>query len=214
MNVPDRIYSQYRTKPKAVKWFDIARKMGGSLEAAAIAVRNMYDIDSNVGAQLDIIGRIVVLNRDFIGVVQLFPGLFDATEGDQCGDDVNAVFSESSTATDSVMNDEIYRIALRAKIFKNNGDATIESILEAMFVVAPDVDYVQVLDTEEMSFAIEFAGDVTNIQQWALFNINLVQKPQGVQFLGFNDITDILVFDEDEIQFGDTEAQFAKIRSS
>lgn len=213
MNVPDRIYSQYRTKPKAVKWYAIARKMGGSLEAAAIAVRNMYDIDTNIGAQLDIIGRIVVLNRDFISNIQLFPGLFAEDDGDQCGDDVNAIFSETSTDTDSVMNDEIYRIAIRAKIFKNNGDASIESILEAFSIIAPDVAYVQVLDTEQMSFAIEFAGDITPLQQWALFNINLVQKPQGVQFLGFSNISDEVLFNDDERQFGDEDAQFVEIRS-
>jgi len=196
MNIPDRIFSQYRNKPKAVAWLNIAREMGGSLEAAAYAVRKMYDIDSNVGAQLDIIGRIVVLGRDFVADVPLYPGLFADPDGDQCGDD-SAAFSESSIGTDSTMQDDLYRIALRAKIYRNNGDATIESILDAMNIIAPGIEYIQILDTEEMSFSIEYTGTVSNLEQWALFNTNLVQKPQGVRFLGFNNITDILVFDED-----------------
>lgn len=214
MQIPDRIYAQYRNKPKAVAWYAIAREMGGDLEAAAQAVREMYDIDSNVGAQLDIIGRIVVIDRDFIGAVPLYPGLFAEPGGDQFGDDINAMFSESSTGTDDAMSDELFRIAIRAKIFKNNGNATIESILEAMNIIAPGLDYVQVLDTEQMSFSVEYSGDIPPIQRWALLNVNLVQKPQGVQFLGFFDITDILAFGDDSLQFGDETAQFADIKGS
>lgn len=210
MIIPDRIYAQYRNKPKAVAWLSIVREMGGDLESAAYAVRKMYDIDSNVGAQLDIIGRIIVLGRDFVSDVPLYPGLFAEPDGDQCGDD-SAAFSESSIGTDSAMQDDLYRIALRAKIYKNNGDATIESILDAMNIIAPGIEYIQVLDTENMAFSIEYTGTVSNLERWALFNTNLVQKPQGVRFLGFNDITDILVFDEDSEQFGDETAQFAEI---
>ena len=92
MNIPDRIYAQYRDKPKAVDWFAIARKLGGSIEDAAEAVRKSYDIDNVLGEQLNVIGRIVVAPRSFVGSFPMNPGLFDLTDGDEFGDG-DAMFS-------------------------------------------------------------------------------------------------------------------------
>lgn len=202
MNIPDRIYAQYRDKPKAVAWLSIAREMGGSIEDAALAVKNMYDIDSNVGAQLDIIGRIVVIDRNFIGQVNLNPLMFsNESDGAQCGDDGGG-FSAWDTSTDSAMSDELFRIAIKAKIMRNNGDATIESILRQVSGLLHDISYLQVIDGENMTFSIDYIGVVSSIESWALLNANLIQKPQGVRFLGFNNVSDVVMFGDD-VQFGD-----------
>ncbi len=92
MNIPDRIYAQYRDKPKAVDWYAIAKKLGGSIGDAAEAVRKSYDIDNVLGEQLNVIGRIVVAPRSFVGSIPMNPGFFDLTDGDEFGDD-EAMFS-------------------------------------------------------------------------------------------------------------------------
>lgn len=206
-NVPKRAYSQYRNQPKFMDWLLIARRMGGSISAAAIAVRESYDIDKAQGVQLDTIGRIVVFTRDFIGQLTMQTAEFDATDGAECGDE-DAIFSEAHVSDDTQMSDDLFRLAIKAKIMKNNGDATIESIIEEMvFLVGPK--FLRINDTEDMQFSIEFAGDLTEIERWALFNANLVQVPQGVLFGGFFELTDMVEFDDSDKEFGDDEAMFS-----
>lgn len=206
-NVPERAYSQYRNQPKFMDWLSIARKMGGSLSDAAIAVRQSYDIDEAEGEQLNIIGRIVVFPRDFIGQLAMQTAEFDLSDGAECGDD-EATFSEARVSDDAKMSDALYRLAIKAKIMKNTGDATIESIIQQMvFLVAPK--FLRINDTEDMRFSIEFSGGVSEVERWALFNVNLIQKPQGVRFTGFLELNEMVEFDDAEMEFGDDEAMFS-----
>lgn len=206
--VPERAYAQYRNQPKFMDWLSIARRLGGSIYAAAVAVRESYDIDKAQGEQLDVIGRIVVFPRDFIGQLTMTTAGFHATDGAECGDE-DAIFSEARVSDDAQMADDLYRLAIKAKIMKNTGDATVESIIEEMvFLVGPA--FLRINDLEDMRFSIEFAGDITELERWALFNADLVQIPQGVQFLGFVELTAIAEFGDADIEFGDDDnAQFA-----
>lgn len=208
MNIPDRIYAQYRDKPKAVDWYSIARKLGGSLEDAAEAVRKSYDIDTAVGEQLNVIGRIVVAPRSFVGSIPMNPALFDLTDGDEFGDD-GAMFSALTIDQDGQLSDELYRLVIRAKIVKNNGDATIENILDGMNFLLPQAEVLRVTDGEDMSFSIEFYGQITNLERFALLNAGLVPKPQAVRFNGFLEGFDMVEFGDMDAEFGDEDSEFA-----
>lgn len=208
MNIPDRIYAQYRDKPKAVAWYAIARELGGSIEAAAEAVRKSYDIDTAVGDELSVIGRIVVAPRSFVGSLPMNPGLFDLTDGDEFGDD-EAMFSALTIDQDGQLSDELYRLVIRSKIIKNNGDATIENILDGMNFLLPRADVLRVTDGEDMSFSIEFYGQITSLERFALLNAGLVPKPQAVRFNGFLEGFDMVEFGDMDAEFGDENAEFA-----
>lgn len=206
MNIPDRIYAQYRNKPKAIAWYAITREAAAELDTAAQAVRRMYDIDNSIGAQLDIIGRIVVADRNFLANTPLTVSQFgdvDAEFGD-----LDAVFSALSIGTDSEMSDEFFRLVIRAKIVKNNSDATIESILDGVTFLVPTANVIRVIDGEDMSFSIEFNGNLTDLERWALLNAKLIPKPQGVRFNGFLDSYIPSEFGDIDAEFGDTDAQF------
>ncbi|MFL1477880.1 DUF2612 domain-containing protein [Pseudomonas grimontii] len=207
MNIPDRIYAQYRDKPKAVAWYAIARALGGSIEAAAQAVRKSYDIDTAVGEQLNVIGRIVVAPRSFVGSIPMNPALFDLTDGDEFGDD-GAMFSALTIDQDGQLSDELYRLVIKAKIVKNNGDATIENILDGMNFLLPRADVLRVTDGEDMSFSIEFYGQITSLERYALLNEGLVPKPQAVRFNGFLEGFDMVEFGDVDAEFGDENAEF------
>lgn len=206
MNVPDRIYAQYRTKPKAVAWYEIARKIGGSLEAAAEAVRKSYDIDSSVQEQLDVIGRIVVAPRSFVGNVPMNPAMCAQPDGAEFGDSTR-MCSALTIAQDGQLSDELYRLVIKAKIIKNNGDATIENILDGMNFLLPNAEILRVTDGEDMSFSIEFYGQITNLERYALLSAGLVPKPQGVRFNGFLEAYDYTQFGDITKMCGDSFAQ-------
>lgn len=207
-SIPNRVYAQYQNKPKAVAWYRIARDLGGSIEAAAEAVRKSYDLDTAQGEQLDVIGRIVVAERSFLGSVDLNPEVFDLTDGSEFGDD-EAMFSALIIDQDAQLSDELYRLVIRAKIVKNNGDATIENILAGMNFLLPGAEVLRVTDGEDMSFSIEFYGQITNLERYALLNAGLVPKPQGVRFNGFLEGYQLTEFGDADAEFGDTSAEFA-----
>lgn len=208
MNIPDRIYAQYRDKPKAVAWYAIAKRLGGSIEDAAEAVRKSYDIDNVFGEQLNVIGRIVVAPRGFVGAFPMNPGLFDLTDGDEFGDD-GAMFSALTIDQDGQLSDDLYRLVIKAKIVKNNGDATIENILDGMNFLLPNAQVLRVTDGEDMSFSIEFYGQITNLERFALLNAGLVPKPQTVRFNGFLEGFKMVEFGDMDAEFGDEDSQFS-----
>ena len=183
----DRIYAQYRDKPKASEWYEIIRRLADGLSGPISSVRNSYDIDRVGGQRLDVIGRIVVIGRGFTGQPDLFPGLFDLTDGAEFGDD-DAMFSELSVAQDGVMADDLYRLVIKSKIAKNNGDATTESILDAVSFLLPKATDLRLVDNDDGDFYIEYKGQMTNLEKWALTNNDLVPKPLGITFTGFVEV--------------------------
>lgn len=185
----DRVYAQYRTKKKASEWYGILRFLADGLSVPAYGVRSSYNIDMASGEILDVIGRVVVASRNFIAMPELYPGLFDLTDGDQFGDD-DAMFSETSVGTDSVMSNALYRLVIKSKISKNNGDATFESILDAVSFLLPSSKNLRIIDDEAGSFQIEYSGRISDLEKWALTNNDLVPRPLGITFTGFVEVPD------------------------
>jgi len=214
INLPSRIYSQYRSKPKLVDWMNIARVLGGDIESAAEAVRNSYDIDSAEGEQLDVLARIVVLDRGFVSNIPLNQYRFAASTDIQPRMGGGATMSAKTAASDTIMSDGLLRIAIKAKIAKNNGDATIKSILRQMMIIAPGIEYLAVNDNQDMTFGIEFSGDIDSLTRWALFNSNLIQRPQGVKFLGITEKTDFYRFapTASAVRMGASDIRFRRYR--
>lgn len=58
-----RLYAQYADKPNAVAWYNILPTVSNSLQTAYNAITASWDIDNNVQEQLDVIGRIVVMDN-------------------------------------------------------------------------------------------------------------------------------------------------------
>lgn len=205
----DRIYAQYRNKEKTVSWLSITMQLATQLSSTAQAVRVMYNIDSATGEQLNIIGRIVGISRNFIANYTLDPTFFAALPADpgEFGDE-STVFSELSIDADATMSDDLYRIAIKSKIVKNNADASIDAILTSMNFILPQMDTLRLIDGEDMSFSIEFYGNISELERWALLNAKLIPKPQGVRFNGFLEGYQYVQSGDDSAEFGDTQSEF------
>jgi len=207
--VPNRLYSQYRGKLKITAWMNIVRELGLEISDLYAALRKTYDIDSQVGEQLDVIGRIVVIDRGYTGSVEL--DVCECNVDGECeAGDVTVQLSATNMDQDGTVSDELFRIILRAKIAKNNSDATIESILSSCNILIPDADFDVLLDNEDMSFSLEFNGLISNIERWALLNAKLIPKPQGVRFNGFFEKYGVSwLSDTGDFECGDTYAECA-----
>lgn len=231
----DRVYAQYRDKPKARQWYRIIPTLGNELCQAYADVTNSYDIDSNSGAQLDVIGRVIGVGRGIVvdqsldvcefgaeltvaagytqyGAAQYGPDQYTSAltltpDCEMGGDD--AQMSQTSIAADQDLQDEYYRLLLKSKVAKNTGSATIDEIIQAVQIIAPSAESVKLLDGEDMSFSLEIFGDLNDIERDILLQPGVVPKPQGVQYLGFVEVVDLVEFNNTDFEMGDEDAQMA-----
>ena len=208
----DRIYAQYRDKPNATRWYNITRGISYSLYEAMQKVRKLYDIDTNVGKQLDIIGRIVGIDRSYISDIAMQQSMYKKdAEGAMYGL-VSSMYSDGTVAGRLDMNDELFRLVIKAKIIKNNTNAYYDDILRGFKTLFPNIQELWINDYEDMSFDISYIGNLTSLEKWALLNIELLPKPAGVRFRGFVGIPVGLVQVGDETkQAGDPDSQAMNI---
>ncbi len=189
MDLPQRVYFQYRSKPKSVAWFSISEQVGDELEACFGDIRDSYDIDSATGAQLDIIAAIVGADRSLLRGLILGTTQFAlaANAADvQFGDSL-AQFSAGTVSDDSGLSDQYLRLLIKWKIASNTGRATIEDILEAVHIVMPDLTAI-VVDPEDMTFSLEFIGDgPSEVDALVMQTAGVVPTPQGVRYTGYTE---------------------------
>jgi len=160
---PDRIYAQYRDKPKAVAWYNIVPTQAVQIETVLNDIRFSYDIDANEGAQLDAIGNIVDVSRQYrVKFEEITPPFI----------------------VDGAVDDDVYRILIKSKILKNNSDATLDTIVDSIQFVS-DATNARVLDHHDMSFSLIFQNELTDKERYILNVFDIVPRPQGVRFRGF-----------------------------
>lgn len=203
----NKLYAQYRDKTQAIGLSNIPLDFRQQIVTAANFVRDSYDIDSNSGEALNVIGRIVDRDRSFIESIQ-----FDVYQMNDDGDyemgDDSIQMSPLSAGSDSDLSDEYYKYLLKSKIVKNNSDATIDEILTAINTAIPGINALRMVDGEDMTFSIEFYGEIDAIARDLLLSGNLIPQPQGVKFNGFLEGAGIVEMnDEGDFEMGDDSAE-------
>lgn len=183
LTIPTRIYAQYRGKPRAVAWYNITRTIGGQFADVFNEIRTSYNIDTATTDELNVIGRIVVIDRGYEGKIIFDPIRWGS--GSRWGGSGVRHMTPVGAGSMEVSND-IYRILIKAKIAKNNSNATVEGILQSIATIT-DIQAVRLFDYEDMSFAIEFGETLDSATRFALNNFNVIPKPQGVRFTGYTE---------------------------
>ncbi len=162
----NRIYSQYRNKPKTIEWLNITPTLAESLHATAENTRRSYNIDDANRYELTVIGNIVGVTRGFEAVI---PWL------------------------NSSEYDEVYRMLIRAKIQKNRSHCTYDDVLTTVAQVF-QTKAVRILDRKNFTFGIIFDEPLTTLQKLVLASYPVVPAPQGVNFFGYNETTSTNTF--------------------
>ena len=202
-----RIYNQYHDKQKTVEWMRIHGTLCNELEGNYCDVAESYDIDSATTYELDVLGRIVVIGREFEAQVPFNPDQFGGSPSGievQFGGDFQ--FEPTAGKSGDALNNEIYRLLIRAKIAKNNSDATIDSIILALGEIVKS-STAKLVDHEDMSFTVEFTGPLTEVEKLVLTEFDIAPRPQGVKLRGFVDDSTIDTFGQG--QFGQSQFSYA-----
>jgi hypothetical protein len=208
-----RIHWQYRGAEKLREWIDTLPAIAeAEIEEPAQLVADILDIDARSGEQLDIIGRIVGIDRPSVtsraetaAVVQL------ATDDSavQLGEG-GAQLSSDSPALSEEVSDGLMRVLIKAKIERNNGDATIDNIIEAARYVA-GFDDVTVNDNQDMTWSVSFGQELDSTTRFAFRNFDILPRPDATRFLGFIESPSLTQLGASFAQLGDARAQLNEV---
>lgn len=150
----DNITSQHRDKPKFIAWLSSSLNI---IDHAYIMTKNMdndFDLDNAIGQQLDILGQIIGRKRTLT---------FQPLNGHN-----------------PVLDDETYRLVLRAKVAMNMWDGKTESAYEIWNNIFDDIG-LQLQDNQDMSLTAYVTGYVNQIRQDLIQHGYIVPKPEGVR---------------------------------
>lgn len=178
--------SQYKTRPKLTAWLKVLLEHGLEYYSTLEEFLNAWDLDDAVGAQLDVIGRIV-------GVDRLLT--FNPADG-----------------SDPLMDDDTYRIVIKAKIIKNYWKGTLPELYEAWNVLFPNFT-IQIQDGMDMTFTVVIMGDFTLLEQELIAKGYIVPKPEGV-FINYTILppgTPLFAYDIDDQYYSGYTSRWADI---
>lgn len=186
---------QYTGKPKATATIQL---LVTELIANGILfdIRDGYDINTAVGAQLDILGKYIGVNRNFQAndLTNMF-SLETYTESDPTAEDrwgfvtyttfattlENGVLNYQSVLTsDFQLNDDDYRTLLKLKIIQNYSNGSHEQIDNAIFEFFGNTITVAQTATMQMTYTVPFnLSAILN----AAITLGILPKPIGVKLI-------------------------------
>ena len=175
---------QYRNKPKARYTIqELVKKATGDF--LMYRIYEFFDVDTAVGAQLDVIGRIVGAQREVIGLTVdkkyfSFESAPDPNGFSKQGNLKQGVlFKSRRNSKDSVYSllDPDYRSLIKFKIVVNNATASMKSIDDAIF----DIFGNDALVVNNKNMTITYLITAVNVVGiLAAYKLGYLPRPNGV----------------------------------
>lgn len=153
-NYLNNITSQHRDKPKFIAWLSSNLTILDHAYLVAKSININFDLDYAIGKQLDTLGK--VIGRERVLTFQPLNGF------------------------DPVLDDETYRLVLKAKVAMNSWDGTIPQMYQIWENIFTDIG-LQLKDSQDMSFNAYITGYVNQIRQDLIQHGYIVPKPEGVR---------------------------------
>jgi len=179
----DVLSSQYRALPKFTEWLTAPLQMLQDAQDLVNDMPDYFDIDLAIGDQLDILGEIIGVKREVT---------FEPTGG-----------------ASPILDDDDYRIVLKAKIAKNQWRGTIPELYTMwnnLFPLQPII----IQDNQDMTMDVITFGFTTTMQQDLVNNGYIIPKPETVGINYYFATPPIFAYDLDNDTFkGYDEASWA-----
>lgn len=181
----DLITSEHADKPKFVALVDAATSGFADQALAAGTISQAFDLDVAIGAQLDVVGQWVGISR-YASVT--ITGVYFSFDTEGLGFDqglIKGPFDPSEGL--ATMDDETYRLMIRAKIGANHWDGTLpgmQQILAQVFTGTGTQAFAT--DGQDMTMSVYFAGAAPSALLSGLLKSGaLPLKPAGVRIAGY-----------------------------
>lgn len=150
----DNITSQHRDKPKFISWLSKSLTLIDHAYMATKSIDINFDLDNAIGKQLDTLGIMIGRKRTLT---------FQPMHGHN-----------------PILDDETYRLVLKAKVAMNMWNGTIPQMYEIWDNIFKDIG-LQIEDNQDMSFNAYVTGYVNQIRQELIQHGYIVPKPEGVR---------------------------------
>lgn len=177
-----RIIWQYRNGQKFKAWIAILPTVSAELlQKPFEQITGLIDLDSAVGKQLDICGRIAGIDRPRILSDELRVFGYAGTTG-AANYGVAPYRDPTGELPSMPLPDYLFRLVIRAKIFKNVGNATIDTLKQA-------ADYIlqtntTVIDGQDMTIQTLWVDDaISDTVRILIEKYDLLPRPQGVKLV-------------------------------
>jgi hypothetical protein len=149
----DRITSQHKAQPKYMAWLASLLDKIQDLTDLANMIDPAFDLETAEGVQLDVIGELIGVNR--------------------------LLSFEPTFAPSALLEDEDYRLILRARISLNQWDGTTAGICTIWADIFPEAA-IEVVDNQDMTMTIRVYGLSAMFASEYISNGYAAPKPQGV----------------------------------
>lgn len=148
-----------------------------------------YDLDQAVGVQLDAVGLWIGRSRFVLAPIG---GVFFSFDTPALGWEAGLWLGQFDSLSGLTrLDDEPYRLLLRAKVAANHWDGTLAGAAAAFAYVFSDANtHVFIQDNQDMSFSLNVAGvPLTPLMLSLLTNNYIPLKPAGVRLANINQVT-------------------------
>jgi len=186
------LIKQYWEKPKALAEIGLQADTWETVRAFLVALDSAFDLDSAVGEQLDVLGRIVGIERNVLAVPKSFFGFssnpislgfadkFDPTrQGGLFFDKFGSAF------TDFQLNDSEYRnlIKVKAAFNRSSGYLSSNDFVSIQSVVLSVFDgQAYVSDNLDMTITLNASQYIGANRVNLIVALGLLPRPQGVTY--------------------------------
>lgn len=175
-----KITSEHSDKPKYMAMVQtVATCLLGAGNVSA-TLPEEFDLDSAIGAQLDVIGEWVGVTRE---IPTPLTGVYFALDTAGLGFDEGAWQGPFDPDTGiTILDDETYRTLIRARIGANRWDGTLEQSKAILDLVFSGDTFVFIEDNQDMTITIGVAGERPSALELALLTGGHIPiKPQSVR---------------------------------
>ena len=176
-----RTTEQFKGAPVFDKYLQLMVNSQLEIQNTLRDLMQLRDIDTAIGAQLDVIGRIVGQERELVEAELYeyfgFQGALGAQSFGQFGTSFGGYFKSESTPSGKnvPLDDENYRKYIRAKVFKNITASTPEEFIAVVNLIF-DTTQAYVLEGENAQFTIYFGRPINNFEKALLNYISYKQS--------------------------------------
>lgn len=179
----DLLTSQYRDKPRMLAMVGGVAQPLADTRAAVQGLVAKFDLDTAEGQQLDYIGMWIGVGRAL--TIAITDDVFFSFDTPGLGFDEGVWFGPGSGGGEVVdLDDQSYRVLLRAKILNNQWDGTVENAYEIWDAVFEGTSYsLSIVDNGDLSIDLVLSTPDPTISAMvrALFEGSYLDvKPAGV----------------------------------
>lgn len=173
------ITSEHADKPKFMAMIRATLQPLVDAINVANSLPAAFDLDSAIGAQLDVVGLWVGISRH----IRTPPAVYFSFDTDGLGFDQGVWKGPFDPGSGVVsLDDETFRVLLRAKIGANHWDGTLEQSRAIFDQVFQGGTHVFVEDRQDMTITIGVSGVTPSALQLALLTGGYIPiKPEGVR---------------------------------